>query len=180
MQTTYENFRYRYDKKENPYHKGVRGNCGEVFCSNIPPSMNDFRSFVNEDDNHGIVRSLTPDLGEGGVSSKEKIDIEMGGRIPEDNSYPLPNILRDLDYDDLEHNLKSTEEDRRHGLDAFFPVDAEAKDSLRISSGGRGRIQHSPARDRVRESLESSFIMDPTLEGHDGRSNSRRKMDTQA
>ncbi|PON99132.1 Zinc finger, DHHC-type, palmitoyltransferase [Trema orientale] len=187
-QTTYENFRYRYDKKENPYNKGVKGNCSETFFSTIPPSMNKFRSFFEEDE-HMMVRSVTPDLGEGAMSSKEKIDIEMGNRLPEDSAFPLPVILRDLDYDDLE---KNTEEERRHGLDSFLHVESEAKGS----SGGNGRmeadqsltmdaedrdpVQHSPARERVRESLESTMVMDGTLERNDGKSNSRRPMVTQA
>ncbi|KAL5546928.1 hypothetical protein UlMin_006615 [Ulmus minor] len=169
-QTTYENFRYRYDKKENPYNKGTMGNCGEVFCSSILPSLNKFRSFVEEDELM-MVRSVTPDLGEG-VSSKEKIDIEMGARISED-SFPLPDILRNLDYDDdLEDNLKNTVEERGHVVDHFFPVKPEEKESLRVLSGrnadsepgqslimGGGvgdSVQQSSARDRVRESLHGT------------------------
>ncbi|XP_028771346.1 probable protein S-acyltransferase 7 [Neltuma alba] len=45
-QTTYENFRYRYDRRANPYNKGVLNNFGEIFCSNIPPSKNNFRATV--------------------------------------------------------------------------------------------------------------------------------------
>ncbi|XP_028765223.1 probable protein S-acyltransferase 7 [Neltuma alba] len=45
-QTTYENFRYRYDRQDNPYNKGMLGNFKEVFCSSIPPSKNKFRSKV--------------------------------------------------------------------------------------------------------------------------------------
>ncbi|XP_078441243.1 putative protein S-acyltransferase 7 isoform X2 [Wolffia australiana] len=42
-QTTYENFRYRYDRHENPYNRGMVENFKEVFFSPIPPSKNDFR-----------------------------------------------------------------------------------------------------------------------------------------
>lgn len=187
-QTTYENFRYRYDKKENPYNKGIMGNCGETFCSTIPPSMNKFRSFVVEDEQM-MVRSVTPELGEGAMSSKEKIDIEMGTRLPEDSAFPLPVILRDLDYDELEKNM---EEERRRGLDSFLPVETETKESaggngriepvqsLTMDGGDRDPVQHSPARERVRESIESTIVMDGTLERNDDRSNSRRTMVTQA
>ncbi|KAF2322931.1 hypothetical protein GH714_032142 [Hevea brasiliensis] len=41
--TTYENFRYRYDWRANPYNKGVVENFREIFCSSIPLSKNDFR-----------------------------------------------------------------------------------------------------------------------------------------
>ncbi|KAH9623817.1 hypothetical protein KSS87_019649 [Heliosperma pusillum] len=45
-QTTYENFRYRYDRRANPYNKGVVENFKEVFCTSIPPSKNNFRAMV--------------------------------------------------------------------------------------------------------------------------------------
>ncbi|XP_076937733.1 putative protein S-acyltransferase 7 [Bidens hawaiensis] len=45
-QSTYENFRYRYDRSENPYNRGIFGNFKEVFCTSIPPSKNNFRVFV--------------------------------------------------------------------------------------------------------------------------------------
>lgn len=45
-QTTYENFRYRYDRRANPYNKGVVQNFSEIFCSSIPPSKNNFRAKV--------------------------------------------------------------------------------------------------------------------------------------
>ncbi|KAK4272219.1 hypothetical protein QN277_020806 [Acacia crassicarpa] len=45
-QTTYENFRYRYDRRANPFNKGVLKNFGEIFCSSIPPSKNNFRATV--------------------------------------------------------------------------------------------------------------------------------------
>lgn len=45
-QTTYENFRYRYDRRANPYNKGVVQNFKEIFCSSIPQSKNNFRAKV--------------------------------------------------------------------------------------------------------------------------------------
>lgn len=45
-QTTYENFRYRYDRRANPYNKGVVNNFKEIFCISIPSSKNDFRAMV--------------------------------------------------------------------------------------------------------------------------------------
>ncbi|KAJ0255422.1 protein S-acyltransferase 4 [Hirschfeldia incana] len=108
-QTTYENFRYRYDKKENPYNKGVLGNIREIFLSKITPSMNKFRSFVKEED-YMMVETPTSNLGESLVSSKEKIDIEMGGggRIVDEGgkTYSLPEILRNLNYEDLEDDCE--------------------------------------------------------------------------
>lgn len=45
-QSTYENFRYRYDRRANPYNRGVIDNFKEVFCTSIPPSKNNFRAKV--------------------------------------------------------------------------------------------------------------------------------------
>lgn len=44
VQTTYENFRYRYDRRANPYNKGLLQNFKEIFCGSIPPSKNSFRA----------------------------------------------------------------------------------------------------------------------------------------
>ncbi|XP_040385946.1 probable protein S-acyltransferase 4 [Oryza brachyantha] len=102
-QTTYENFRYRYDKKENPYNRGVPANIAEVFCAGIPPSMNNFRSWVAAppeepgDGGHLSSRHLADLTG----GAKEKVDLEMGrsgaGGI-------IPAILQGLDYDEMEKN----------------------------------------------------------------------------
>lgn len=46
MQTTYENFRYQYDRKMNPHNLGIPKNCLEVFCTRLPRSRNNFRAFV--------------------------------------------------------------------------------------------------------------------------------------
>ncbi|CAN6713547.1 unnamed protein product [Malus baccata var. baccata] len=48
-QSTYENFRYRYDGRENPFNKGTIKNFMEVFCTSISPSKNNFRAKVPKD-----------------------------------------------------------------------------------------------------------------------------------
>ncbi|KAG4211630.1 hypothetical protein ERO13_A02G106000v2 [Gossypium hirsutum] len=53
-QTTYESFRYRYDKKKNPFNKGVLRNFKEVFLARIPPSELNLRAWVSEDGNLSI------------------------------------------------------------------------------------------------------------------------------
>ncbi|KAI3772714.1 hypothetical protein L6452_03907 [Arctium lappa] len=60
-QTTYENFRYRYGK-ENSYHKGIIKNLAEVFLSKTPPSLNDFRAYIQEDDSI-VMEPTSPNLG---------------------------------------------------------------------------------------------------------------------
>ncbi|CAH9128348.1 unnamed protein product [Cuscuta epithymum] len=48
-QTTYENFRYRADNKVNIYDRGCLNNVYEVFCTEVKPSRNNFRAFVQEE-----------------------------------------------------------------------------------------------------------------------------------
>ncbi|ESR43685.1 hypothetical protein CICLE_v10011689mg [Citrus x clementina] len=160
-QTTYENFRYRYDKKENPYNNGMLRNLGEVFFSKIPPSMNNFRSFVEEDE-HMVIGSLTPNFGEGtAAGSKEKIDIEMGSKHAEDTGYSLPEILQNLDFDNLEDSLKIKEERGIPGFDPFFPVEQDEKDSVQVCIVGDGAaeyLQDQIIGDGVRDSKASSDI----------------------
>ncbi|XP_024030902.1 probable protein S-acyltransferase 7 [Morus notabilis] len=76
-QTTYENFRYRYDRRANPYNKGVLENFKEIFCTSSPPSKNNFRAKVPREAGFPPAR-----LGGGGFMSpnmgKAVEDIEMG------------------------------------------------------------------------------------------------------
>ncbi|KAI3673631.1 hypothetical protein L6452_39755 [Arctium lappa] len=79
-QSTYENFRYRYDRSENPYNKGIFGNFKEVFWTSIPPSKNNFRALVQKEPN-------PPTRVTGGNfvnSNPEKVpsDVEMGNVKP--------------------------------------------------------------------------------------------------
>ncbi|XVE60928.1 hypothetical protein DITRI_Ditri06bG0000400 [Diplodiscus trichospermus] len=155
-QTTYENFRYRYDKKENPYNKGTAGNLVEIFFSQILPSLNNFRSFVEESE-HMVVGSVTPNFVEGHVSSKEKIDIEMRNRLGEDTGYSLPEILRNLDYYDLDDELNIKQEGGRP-IDSFFLDGQDMKKSVEISVMGDGRVraeQSSASENGVREYMQS-------------------------
>ncbi|XP_068661256.1 probable protein S-acyltransferase 7 [Aristolochia californica] len=78
-QTTYENFRYRYDGKMNPYNRGLAQNIREVFFSTIPPSKNNFRARVKEDSSaftpsHSLGRALSPEM------AKRSFDLEMGAK----------------------------------------------------------------------------------------------------
>ncbi|TXG70118.1 hypothetical protein EZV62_005053 [Acer yangbiense] len=102
-QTTYENFRYRYDKKENPFNTGVLKNVKELFFAKIPPSMVNFREWATEDDYS--VQSYTSEFNGGFVSSKGKFDIETG-KLSKDGEIRLPSILQNLDYSGIEDSLK--------------------------------------------------------------------------
>ncbi|KAJ0259416.1 Palmitoyltransferase [Hirschfeldia incana] len=67
-QTTCEKFRYRYDKKENPYRKGLFKNLFEVFFARIPPPMINFRDWAQEE----------PDVEVGSIASE--LDRAFGPR----------------------------------------------------------------------------------------------------
>lgn len=75
-QTTYENFRYRYDRRANPYNRGVFENFKEIFFTRIPPSKNNFRAMVEVDQGVQARSSgggfISPSMG------KVVRDIEMG------------------------------------------------------------------------------------------------------
>ncbi|XP_076891810.1 putative protein S-acyltransferase 7 [Bidens hawaiensis] len=75
-QSTYENFRYRYDRTVNPYNRGILENFKEVFWGSIPPSKNDFRAVVERES-----ETMHRSFGGGFVSSnveKTPSDVEMG------------------------------------------------------------------------------------------------------
>ncbi|XP_042508793.1 probable protein S-acyltransferase 4 isoform X2 [Macadamia integrifolia] len=133
--TTYENFRYRYDKKENPYNKGMIRNIRELFFSRIPPSMNNFRAWVMEEDIEG--RSVGSSIAGGIMSSKEKIDLEMGSKLAEDGGAPVPDLLQNLDYSGIEDNLKNKGSSGGIVFDPFFfPIDHEQRESTQSSTVG--------------------------------------------
>eukprot|EP00262_Sarcandra_glabra_P012993 TRINITY_DN3484_c0_g1_i1.p1 TRINITY_DN3484_c0_g1~~TRINITY_DN3484_c0_g1_i1.p1 ORF type:complete len:441 (+),score=47.40 TRINITY_DN3484_c0_g1_i1:182-1504(+) len=76
-QTTYENFRYRYDRRANPYNKGVVENFKEIFFTSIPVSKNKFRARVAREPAGLQARSvgggfISPSMG------KTAGDLEMG------------------------------------------------------------------------------------------------------
>ncbi|XP_074580155.1 putative protein S-acyltransferase 6 [Curcuma longa] len=76
-QTTYENFRYRYDGKKNPYNHGCIRNVKEILFSEIPKSMNNFRAMVKEDSfkfssTNSMGRAISPPI------MKPGFDLEMG------------------------------------------------------------------------------------------------------
>ncbi|XP_059644492.1 probable protein S-acyltransferase 7 [Cornus florida] len=75
-QSTYENFRYRYDQRANPYNKGIINNFMEIFCTSIPPSKNKFRALVPKEP--GIPPRVVGGSYVGQGMGKAASDIEMG------------------------------------------------------------------------------------------------------
>jgi len=80
MQTTYENFRYRYDGKRNPYDVGCAGNFKEIFLSKIPHSRNNFRAKVDLE-SPSVSNSLSS---HGRGTSQKNFDMEVEKQRPVD------------------------------------------------------------------------------------------------
>ncbi|KAF8063125.1 hypothetical protein N665_1184s0013 [Sinapis alba] len=102
-QTTYENFRYRYDKNENPYGKGLFKNLFEVFFARIPPPMINFRDWAQEE----------PDVEVGSVASEldrafgprgDRNDMEIGDCKNSKGGLRL----KTLEYDNKNNNIEET------------------------------------------------------------------------
>ncbi|KDP25918.1 hypothetical protein JCGZ_23042 [Jatropha curcas] len=129
-QTTYENFRYRYDKKENPFRRGILSNFKEVFFSKIPPSAINFREWVSNDDDAMI---NGPDMNGGFITSKDRFDLEMGGKVGKDGGMRLPNVSQDLDYNALDDNVKKK---GGEGTTTFEPFFHHADQQQKIPIGG--------------------------------------------
>ncbi|CAI8613746.1 unnamed protein product [Vicia faba] len=154
-QTTYENFRYQYDKKGNPYNKGSLRNIGETLCSSIPASKNNFRSFVQQDE-HMTVGSLTPNIVDGILTPKEKIDVEMGSMRADHGGFPVPELLRNFDFDNFEDDMKfGDDEEGRASFDPFYSADENIKDSARTSVATVLNFHSITVEDATEESVHS-------------------------
>ncbi|WOH05448.1 hypothetical protein DCAR_0624864 [Daucus carota subsp. sativus] len=98
-QSTYENFRYRYDRRDNPYNRGIVENFKEVFFTSIPVSKNKFRAKVQKEP--GIpprslsVGFVSPNL------EKTMGDVEAGRKPVWDDTATGPSeIERELSNND--------------------------------------------------------------------------------
>uniref|UniRef100_A0A0C9S484 S-acyltransferase n=1 Tax=Wollemia nobilis TaxID=56998 RepID=A0A0C9S484_9CONI len=141
-QTTYENFRYRYDRRANPYNKGVIQNFKEIFFTSIPSSKNKFRAMVQRDSAmHDTSCSaaegdfLGPNMGRAGT------DLEVVGKPSWTNV--TPEVLAELEGRDSSVGLENKdgyEDTFSHALGRTLPVEsAEGRSGIhpRRSSWGR-------------------------------------------
>ncbi|KAF8694197.1 hypothetical protein HU200_038324 [Digitaria exilis] len=88
-QTTYENFRYRYEGKSNPFNRGAAANVSEIFFSPIPASRNDFRAKVSPaDPDAAALYYLGP------LSSESRISFYTRGSL----SFDMAKASFDLNY----------------------------------------------------------------------------------
>ncbi|XP_044507015.1 probable protein S-acyltransferase 1 [Mangifera indica] len=108
-QTTYENFRYRYDRKGNPFNKGVARNLEEIFFSKIPPSLINFREWTTED-SVSVMESVHSEFSFDFFYPKDKFDLEVG-KTGKNVDSENPDILQNLDYKGIDGDLKKKEAD---------------------------------------------------------------------
>ncbi|XP_039129048.1 probable protein S-acyltransferase 4 [Dioscorea cayenensis subsp. rotundata] len=116
-QTTYENFRYHYDKKVNPYNRGLFRNFIDIFFSRMPPSLNDFRSSVLEDPI--TFKSSTPKFSLNIINPNEKINVDIGNKLTFDNNSQIPSILKDFDYGIIDNDAKDKNRTDNNDPDPF-------------------------------------------------------------
>lgn len=169
-QTTYENFRYRYDRRENPYNKGIFSNFKEVFFSKIPSSAIDFQGLVLEDE-HLVVEPTNLDDVEGVTSSKEKIDIEMGTKLVEEGGISIPEILRNLSFDHFEDDIRSKERELNGSDPSIFVPEQESKDSPRRSTRRDEKADPEPHLFLVEQELIDSPRSSTANNGVNGKDN---------
>ncbi|WCJ28657.1 DHHC-type zinc finger family protein [Euphorbia peplus] len=111
-QTTYENFRYRYDRKENPFRKGIVYNLKEVFVKKIPAPLVNFREWVSNDEELGGVDGDSFNIG-----SRGRFDLELGGK--DGNLAKLPSVLQNFEFNsELDNDLKR----KGSGIPMFDPI----------------------------------------------------------
>ncbi|KAI3782706.1 hypothetical protein L2E82_12760 [Cichorium intybus] len=96
-QTTYENFRYRYEKKKNPYNEGLLKNLKDIFGSKLPPAI-DFREWVTvEDEDQSTLSSQR--FGESTRTSKGKLNGEPSIFLKQDDTLQKTSGCSDADKD---------------------------------------------------------------------------------
>ncbi|KAL3534063.1 hypothetical protein ACH5RR_007584 [Cinchona calisaya] len=121
--TTYESFRYRYDKKENSYNQGIFRNLREISLSKTPLALVNFREWVIEEDDT-LMGSISHKFHGDIFSPKAIIDIELR----KDGSFPFPVALQKIDCNGINDNLKK-ERDGNIKFDPFlFPNAQELKE----------------------------------------------------
>ncbi|PWZ31230.1 hypothetical protein Zm00014a_004397 [Zea mays] len=147
--TTYENFRYHYDKKDNPYRKSIAANFAEVFFTKIPPPMNDFRSWVGE----GSLEAgfYTPYIGLDVTNPREKIDLDMESKEVLVGGIQIPTALQNIDYGSFEES--SGDKNRNAGQKSVhFPIAwAQGNEAAGTSAGATVTFNNKTSDDGVNE-----------------------------
>ncbi|CAN0910241.1 AAAS [Linum grandiflorum] len=141
--------------KENPYNKGTARNLFETFLTGIPPSMIKLRSIVVEDPQV----AMEPLVEDEHTGSKNSYDGERRVKYAGGHNYSLPEILRNLDFDDDDEspdNLKKLEGGRTSAYEQRVTSDDNVKSLRRESSQG----SHDHVKEGEIESVESTSSED--------------------
>ncbi|ONK58556.1 uncharacterized protein A4U43_C09F14290 [Asparagus officinalis] len=96
-QTTYENFRYRYDSRDNPYNRGILQNFMEVFFTKVPPSKNNFRARVPREQGqhaHPLTGFMGPNIVRDLEDGKKPVLWEESGAESAGDLESGPNNIR--------------------------------------------------------------------------------------
>ncbi|KAL0383370.1 UNVERIFIED_CONTAM: putative protein S-acyltransferase 4 [Sesamum calycinum] len=94
-----------------------------LICTN----QNNFRAIVEEDE-VTVAEPSNHSPADGITSSKEKTDFEMGNEFGENSSPNLPDILRSLEFDDIDENIKDREASERSYSDQLVPLEPDLKE----------------------------------------------------
>uniref|UniRef100_A0A2N9I569 Uncharacterized protein n=1 Tax=Fagus sylvatica TaxID=28930 RepID=A0A2N9I569_FAGSY len=97
VKTTYENFRYRYDGKMNPYNRGCARNIMDIFFSKIPSSRNNFRAKVKGGSSSVFTTSMPLGRAMSPEMPKRSFDIETGKR----------QAVAAEDFEDIQSQIES-------------------------------------------------------------------------
>ncbi|KAK8952248.1 putative S-acyltransferase [Platanthera zijinensis] len=129
-QTTYENFRYRTDRRRNVYDRGCLNNFMEVFCIKIKPSRNDFRAFVQEEilrTPPNAARAREPEDDSGSYTrSKVEDDLDIGG--------DLLKISQRRNIEEFDEEIGRRDNDRRP--ETFLESESVSAMDKQISNTG--------------------------------------------
>ncbi|RRT49318.1 hypothetical protein B296_00052492 [Ensete ventricosum] len=141
---------YRYDRRANPYNRGVVENFKEIFFTSIPPSKNKFRARVPRE------QGFQPRSSGGGFMSpnmgKAVGDIEMGRKPVTWDELRAVTQVGDLEEglsnrniaDDKDGELGEVSPDLSREVLASGSVEVQATTHHRLSSWGRGRSWETP------------------------------------
>lgn len=136
-QTTYENFRYGYDRSANPYDQGCLRNWASVWCIPTPPSKVDFRAYVDPR------RSVEDAIGTGMATvGRPGLPISNTPSSPEEGrKYPLSQLSSAYNIHG-EGGPRSGFQQKAITADADVTIDVEMGPmEIRHNPEGGGKLQ---------------------------------------
>ncbi|XP_021749143.1 probable protein S-acyltransferase 3 isoform X3 [Chenopodium quinoa] len=121
--TTYENFRYRYDKGKNPHNFGVVKNIKQVLFTKTPPSAINFRELVIVED---VVLPMTPSDNESYTGFGKISDQDMTQRLTQSGRWVLQSNFQNFNHEDSDEKLKKKVGNQDTSTDQFLLAPGQA------------------------------------------------------